>query len=270
MIQIILLIILFLMGIYFGSFFTLATYRLPKKENITYKQSYCPKCNHKLKALDLVPFFSYIFLKGKCRYCNNNIGIRYFLFEILTGIVFVLFGLSLKIDIYSISINQIIYPLLGILYISSLFIIAGIDKEKNTIKNSVLYFGVLVSILYIIYAYTLENTDVHSYVICLVLMIILILIDTIVLKKKLLNNYMNQILILILYMSTFSGFNIGVITILLSILTMGIENIIKYINNKKRALVNTKTNKKPIAFFLCCSNIIAIIFTNFIMNYIIM
>ena len=70
-------------------------------------------------------------------------------------------------------------------------------------------------------------------------------------------------------MSIFSGFNIGVITILLSILTMGIENIIKYINNKKRALVNTKTNKKPIAFLLCCSNIIAIIFTNFIMNYII-
>ena len=90
-------VILFFMGIYFGSFFTLATYRLPKKENITHKHSYCPNCNHKLGIFDLVPVFSFLRLGGKCRYCKHPIGIRYILFEILTGIVFVLFGLSLKI-----------------------------------------------------------------------------------------------------------------------------------------------------------------------------
>ena len=123
MIEIVLVIILFIIGIYFGSFFTLATYRLPKKENITHKHSYCPNCNHKLGIFDLIPIFSYLFLKGKCHYCKNKIGIRYFLFELLTGIVFVLFGLSLKISIYPLEIAKIIYLVIALLYFASLFIV---------------------------------------------------------------------------------------------------------------------------------------------------
>ena len=69
MVETILIIILFLIGAYMGSFFTLATYRIPKNENITYKHSYCPNCNHKLGLFDLFPILSYALLKGKCRYC---------------------------------------------------------------------------------------------------------------------------------------------------------------------------------------------------------
>ena len=98
MLEILLLIIIFILGIYFGSFFTLATYRLPKNEDIIHKHSYCPNCNHKLGIFDLIPILSYIFLRGRCRYCNKPIGIRYFLFEILTGITFVLITLSLIIS----------------------------------------------------------------------------------------------------------------------------------------------------------------------------
>ena len=53
--------IIFLIGAFFGSFFTLAVYRIPKKEDILVKHSYCPNCNHKLGLLDLFPIFSYIF-----------------------------------------------------------------------------------------------------------------------------------------------------------------------------------------------------------------
>ena len=125
MLEIFFLIIIFITGIYFGSFFTLATYRLPKKENITHKHSYCPNCNHKLGVFDLVPIFSYLFLRGKCRYCGKKIGIRYFLFELLTGIVFVLFAISLNKTILDLDFNTIIYFALTILYFASLFIITG-------------------------------------------------------------------------------------------------------------------------------------------------
>ena len=53
---------IFLMGITFGSFFTLAVYRIPLGQDITHNRSYCPNCNHKLSNLDLIPLFSYIFL----------------------------------------------------------------------------------------------------------------------------------------------------------------------------------------------------------------
>lgn len=269
MIEIFGIIILFILGIYFGSFFTLATYRLPKKENITHKHSYCPSCRHKLTFFDLIPFFSYLFLGGKCRHCKHPIGIRYFLFEILTGIVFVLFGLSLKINIYFITADNIIYLILGILYLSSLFIIAGIDKEKNTIQKSVLFYGIFVSICYMIYSYTLKQANVYAYVIYLFMMIILILMDTIFLKKNLKYNYAIQMLILILYMLIFSGTYITIATAIFTILVIGIRNILMYIKDKKSRQIIAKSSKKPIAFFMCTANIIIIIFTNFLVNYLI-
>ena len=172
MIEMVLTIILFIMGAYLGSFFTLATYRIPKKENIIYKHSYCPNCNHKLGLLDLVPIFSYIFLKGKCRYCKNPIGIRYILFEILTGIVVTLFAISLNINLYNLQIKDICYLFIGILYLSSLFILAGINKEKKVIQKSVLFFGIIVSIIYMIYSYAFNLENVYAYVIYLFMMII--------------------------------------------------------------------------------------------------
>lgn len=267
MIEVVLIIILFIMGIYFGSFFTLATYRLPKKENITHKHSYCPSCNHELGLFDLIPIFSYLFLKGKCRYCKNGIGIRYFLFEILTGIVFVLFGISLKISIYPLEMAKIIYLVIGLLYFASLFIIAGISKEKNTIQKSVIYYGVFVSIIYIIYSCTLNIENVYKYAIYLSFIISLIILDTVHLKKNLKSNETIQLIILILYMMIITGENLIILTLVFTILIMGIENIIKFFKYRKSSKVVTNKEKRPVPLYICISNIILVIGMNFIVNY---
>ena len=73
--EIFIYLIIFIMGTFFGSFFTLAVYRIPLKQDILYTHSYCPTCKHKLTTLDLFPVFSYIVLKGKCRYCGEKIRI---------------------------------------------------------------------------------------------------------------------------------------------------------------------------------------------------
>lgn len=80
----------FLLGSAVGSFLNVLIYRLPRKESILFPSSRCPSCNHKLAPKDLVPIFSYIFLKGKCRYCRAKISIRYPLVETLTAIFFAL------------------------------------------------------------------------------------------------------------------------------------------------------------------------------------
>src|SRR5574344_1653576 len=129
----ILYIFIFLIGITFGSFFTLAVYRIPLGIDITHTISYCPNCNHRLSFFDMIPVFSYIFLGGKCRYCHQKIRIRYVLLEIFSGIVFVLFALSTKINIYNLNNSTIIYYVFGCLYVVGLFIIAGIDKERTEI-----------------------------------------------------------------------------------------------------------------------------------------
>lgn len=90
--------IIFLLGLVFGSFYNVVIYRLPEKKSIAYPPSHCGNCEHELKALDLMPVLSYVFLKGRCRYCDEKISIQYPLVELTTGLFFVFsyiqFGLT--------------------------------------------------------------------------------------------------------------------------------------------------------------------------------
>ena len=114
--NIVLYTLIFIIGTLFGSFFTLAVYRIPLGKDITHERSFCPNCNHKLQFLDLIPILSYIFLGGKCRYCKQKIRPRYLLLETMSGVIFVLFAMSLKINIFTTNINTWIYFIFGILY----------------------------------------------------------------------------------------------------------------------------------------------------------
>lgn len=146
-------IMMFIMGAFFGSFFTLAVYRLPLKKNITYERSFCPNCNHKLGAFDLVPVFSYIFLGGKCRYCKEKIKIRYLLLEVLSGFVFVLAYLSYNMEYpFLIGIRTINLIDFIIMYIF-LAILAGIDKERVIVQKNVLMVGFCANLIYNTYLY---------------------------------------------------------------------------------------------------------------------
>lgn len=135
---------IFTIGIVFGSFFTLAVYRIPRKEDITHVRSHCTTCNHRLNFLDLIPIFSYIFLGGKCRYCGEKIRIRYLLLEIFSGIVFLLIALTRGLA--SIPELAFIY-----LFIAGMFIIAGIDKENKIIPNGLCIYELCVAICYLAY-----------------------------------------------------------------------------------------------------------------------
>ncbi|MCX8073985.1 MAG: prepilin peptidase [Clostridia bacterium] len=81
---------MYIIGALFGSFFSLATYRIPRKQDIVATRSYCPNCKHNLGFFDLIPVLSYAISLGKCRYCGQKISIRYFLMEILNGLIFLL------------------------------------------------------------------------------------------------------------------------------------------------------------------------------------
>lgn len=80
---------IFIIGTLFGSFFTLATYRIPRKEDIVKTRSYCPKCKHRLGFFDLIPIVSYITHLGKCKYCKEKISLRYIMIEFFNGVAFV-------------------------------------------------------------------------------------------------------------------------------------------------------------------------------------
>ncbi|RLC39626.1 MAG: prepilin peptidase [Candidatus Nealsonbacteria bacterium] len=86
--KIILSLIIFVFGISVGSFLNCVIYRLEIKRSFLKGRSFCPKCHHILRWYDLIPILSFIFLKGKCRYCREKISFQYPLVEIATGILF--------------------------------------------------------------------------------------------------------------------------------------------------------------------------------------
>ncbi|PAK60390.1 peptidase [Lentilactobacillus kefiri] len=79
------IIIQFLFGASIASFFNLVAVRVVRGESIVRPRSHCDSCQNQLANIDLVPVFSYIILKGKCRYCSQKLPINFFAVELFTG-----------------------------------------------------------------------------------------------------------------------------------------------------------------------------------------
>ena len=264
----ILYILIFCIGTLFGSFFTLAVYRIPIRQDITHTRSYCPNCNHKLGFWDMIPVLSYVFLGGKCRYCKQKIRPRYLLLEILSGIVFVLFALSIKLSIFSFNQSILVYFIVGLLYIAALFIIAGIDKERIRIEKPVLLFGFICVSLYMMYLYIVENNaNMYRYVIYLILSCLLILFSIVYLRKKGKDSYAIDVLVLSMLMILYTYEVVYIYTVITTLLAVAIQLLIHKIINRKTKTVkkeSIKDIKVPIGFYMCTANIVILIATNFL------
>ena len=250
-------IIIFLMGITFGSFYTLAVYRIPKGEDITHTHSYCPKCNHKLNILDLIPLFSYIFLGGKCRYCKQKIRPRYFILEAISGIFFVVIAYLTKLSIYNLQPEVIIEYIFFVLYFTFIILMAGIDKEYRTINKPVLMYGVIISIMYIVYLYIIEKTSIYRYVIYLTLLLMILILDTIRLKKKAKNSYTYSILMVIIVMAVFTGEYTTIASIVTTLLSVAITLLINKLRKNKTVKTTEQYNKNiKLGLYLSIANIL--------------
>lgn len=84
------MMLFFVYGLVFGSFFNVVGLRVPKKESIVSSPSHCTVCQRKLTPFDLIPVLSYLFLRGKCRGCGDKISLIYPLMEFVTGSLFML------------------------------------------------------------------------------------------------------------------------------------------------------------------------------------
>lgn len=82
-------VFIFVIGLCLGSFYNVVGLRIPKKESIVLPGSHCVNCNYELKAYDLIPVFSFLFLKGKCRRCQTTLSWMYPMMELVTGVAFV-------------------------------------------------------------------------------------------------------------------------------------------------------------------------------------
>ena len=135
-------IIFFVLGTIFGSFYNVVGSRLPAGESIVSPGSHCTKCKHQLTAVELIPVVSYIIQGGKCKCCHTKLSICYPLYELLSGLIFMLCYLKFGASF------DIIIPLT---FLSMLIIIVISDFEYMIISDEVLLtFGIILFIEIII------------------------------------------------------------------------------------------------------------------------
>ena len=136
------IVIFFIMGLIFGSFYNVVAYRLSNNISlINPVRSMCPNCKKELGILELIPIFSYVFLKGKCSICKEKISLFYPFIELLTGINF---ALSYYLSGFSID-------LLIILILFSYFsIVIYSDFKYMIIPDEVTIVTVILTLILII------------------------------------------------------------------------------------------------------------------------
>ena len=260
--NIFLYIIIFIMGTLFGSFYTLAVYRIPKKIDITHTHSFCPNCGHLLGFWELIPVWSYLILGGKCRKCHNKIRARYFILEILSGLAFILIAYNLKIDAYDLQIASLIRFAFIVLYLVCVFIIAGIDKDERRIEKSVLYYGIMVSCMYIIYLCIMGQTSIYRYVMYLITFIVLLILDTEYQITKAKQNYYIENLMLIMIMLVNSTECITLLSVLVVVTAIILTRILYYLKNTLNKHKKEHKDLKQIhkfAYLLTVANVILLI-----------
>lgn len=141
-------IFVFLMGLIVGSFLNSVIYRLEKNESFLKGRSYCPKCKHTLSWSDLIPLFSFIILKGKCRYCHQKISWQYLIVEISTAAMFLLI-FNFQYPIFNqFSISQFLNLIYYWLIASFLIIIFIYDLKYYIIPDKVIYPAIIVIFIY--------------------------------------------------------------------------------------------------------------------------
>ena len=185
--KIVTIIILTVLGLALGSFINAFVWRLyknssskrkSKKYSIISGRSMCPNCEHELKTIDLIPVFSWLFLRGKCRYCHKAISSQYPLVELLTtglfifsyiywplsfnsrGIFLFIVYLILLINLIALAVydirwltlpSKILYPLFGLAALKIIISLIFFNGSADSLLSSILGLVIGGGVFYILF-----------------------------------------------------------------------------------------------------------------------
>ncbi len=127
-------IVFFILGLIVGSFLNVVIYRFNTARSFG-GRSACMSCQNKLRWYELIPLFSFLGLRGRCRSCKTRISIQYPLVELATGLIFALLFLKLQDIFYTNSLVFFITFDYYALLFSFLLVIATYDIKHKIIPD---------------------------------------------------------------------------------------------------------------------------------------
>ena len=225
-------IILCLIGIGIGNFLAIQAIIVPKSLNMK-KTFYNKKTNEELRA--------------KITYM------------ILGGISSVLIGNILKL--YEFDISNLIIYIFMMIYISTLMLIGGIDKNYTQIDKSELAFGIISSIIYMLYLAIVDFSSIYINAIYLSIYMIFLIIDCFLLRKYAKDSYIINILLLLTIILVCTNLNTLICTLIMAMIAILLYVLILKIQQKKNGNRKIKINQIPFGYFITASNLIVLFLT---------
>lgn len=137
-------ILLFCLGITFGSFVGAYTWRYPRGISIKKGRSFCPHCKEKINWYDNIPLLSFASLGGRCRHCHKKISVRYPLIELGAGLGFLLIGNFINTNFVELIFNLIVFLLLYAIFVT--------DLEHQLIPDEAVFLAILLTVIKLLYS----------------------------------------------------------------------------------------------------------------------
>lgn len=132
-------VIVFLSGTVIGSFLNVCIYRIPEKQSIVFPGSHCFSCGHALKAVDLIPIFSFLFLGGRCRRCGVKLSPQYPVIELAAGLLAIVLAVR-----FGFTVNAF----LAFIFCAGLLVVFMIDKKTMLIPDGMTVFLTAAAAVY--------------------------------------------------------------------------------------------------------------------------
>src|SRR6266576_865413 len=128
----------FALGAVIGSFLNVCIARIPNDESIVHPPSHCPKCKAPIPFYGNIPLFSYVWLRARCRSCKESISPRYFIVELLMGLLalalYYRFGLSYEFFV-------------GFVFVAVMIVISFIDLDVRIVPDVISLPGIVLGLL---------------------------------------------------------------------------------------------------------------------------
>jgi len=230
--------ILFVIGIVIGSLWAIQAYKIPK--SLDMKKTHYSDYSH----AELVSRLTYILLGGMISVVLANI---------------------LELNIYEIDLFKIIIYVFAMLYITTLVLVGGIDRVYTKIDKRVIGFGIISSIIYMIYLCSVDMASIHVNIIYLTIYIMLLFIDTFLLRKYAKDSYIVNILMLLNIILAFTDLRVVIYTSMMAIMAVMLYALMQKTQKRRKF----KIKEIPVGYFIATSNIIVLFMIRVFEDYLI-
>lgn len=143
-------LIVFVIGLIVGSFLNVVILRINTGRSVVHGRSACARCSRTLTCYELVPVFSFLALRGRCRTCKLEISFQYPVVELLTAITFVLLYSKIVVAGFFVWSAWIAFAFAAIVA-SLLVVITVYDLRHKIIPDGIVYPFILLSLLSVVY-----------------------------------------------------------------------------------------------------------------------